>query len=98
MTDDWSKQIDAADEATMRHEKWLADTDKAEQFVTQEEQLKFELKLQKQKHAELAKSSVKNPEIQECEPFTTQSAKLPKLVISKFDGSCIQLARVLWTV
>ena len=46
VTDDWSKQIDAADEATMRHEKWLADTDKAEQFVTQEEQLKFELKLQ----------------------------------------------------
>ena len=41
--DEWSKQIDekfdAADEATMRHEKWLADADKAEQFVTQEEQL-----------------------------------------------------------
>ena len=40
-------------------------------------------------HAELAKSSVQKPEIQECEPFTTQSAKLPKLVISKFDGSCM---------
>ena len=94
--DEWSKQIDekfdAADEATMRHEKWLADADKAEQFVTQEEQLKFELKLHEKKlqmQAELAKSSVQKPEIQECEHFTTQSAKLPKLVISKFDGSCM---------
>ena len=91
-----SKQIDekfdAADEATMRHEKWLADADRAEQFVTQEEQLKFELKLHEKKlqmQAELAKSSVQKPEIQECEHFTTQSAKLPKLVISKFDGSCM---------
>ena len=34
--DEWSKLIDekfdAADEATMRHEKWLADADKAEQL------------------------------------------------------------------
>ena len=94
--DEWSKQIDekfdAADEATMRHEKWLADADKAEQFVTQEEQLKFELKLHEKKlqmQAKLAKSSVRKPEIQECEHFTTQSAKLPKLVISKFGGSCM---------
>ena len=94
--DEWSKQIDekfdAADEATMRHEKWLADADKAEQFLMQEEQLKFELKLHEKKlqmQAELAKSSVRKPEIQECEHFTTQSAKLPKLVTSKFDGSCM---------
>ena len=94
--DDWSKQIDekfdAADEATMRHEKWLADGDKAEQFVTQEEQLKFELKLHEkelQVQAEFAKSSVQKSEIQECEPFRTQSAKLSKLVISKFDDSCM---------
>ena len=98
--DEWSKQIDekfdAADEATMRHEKWLADADKAEQFVTQEEQLKFELKLHEKKlrmQAELAKSSVQKPEIQECEHFTTQSAKLPKLVISKFDGSFMHWPR-----
>ena len=51
--DECNKQIDekfdAADEATMRHEKWLADVDKAKQFVTQEEQLKFELKLHEKK-------------------------------------------------
>ena len=94
--DEWSKLIDqkfdAADEATMRHEKWLADADKAEQFVTQEEQLQFELKLHEKKlqmQAELAKSSVQKPEIQECDHFATQSAKLPKLVISKFDGCCM---------
>ena len=49
MINDWSEKIDekfdAADEATMRYEKWLADVDKTEQLVTQEEQLKFELKL-----------------------------------------------------
>ena len=39
--------------------------------------------------AELAKSSVQKPEIQECDHIATQSAKLPKLVISKFDGSCM---------
>ncbi len=39
--------------------------------------------------AELAQSSVQKPEIQECEHFTTQSAKLPKLVTTKFDGSCM---------
>ena len=96
MIDEWSKQIDekfdVADEATMHHEKWLADADKAEQLVTQEQQLKFELKLHEKKlqmQAELAKSSVQKPEIQECKHFMTQSTKLPKLVISKFDGSCM---------
>ena len=63
--DEWSKLIDdkfdAADEATMRRKKWLADADRAEKFVTQEEQLKFELKLhekQRQMPAEIAKSLV----------------------------------------
>ncbi len=76
----------------MRYEKWLAAADKTEQLVTQEEQLKFELKLHEKKlqmQAELAQSSVQKPEIQECEHFTTQSAKLPKLVRTKFDGSCM---------
>ncbi|CAB3988461.1 Hypothetical predicted protein [Paramuricea clavata] len=99
---EWSNEIDekfdAADEATIRLEKWLADADKAEQFVTQEEQLKFELKLHEKKlqmQAELAQSSVQKPETQKCEQFTTQSAKLPKLVISKFDGSCMNWPK-LW--
>ncbi len=43
--------------------------------------------------AELTQSSVQKPEIQECEHFTTQSAKLPKLVITKFDGSCMNWPR-----
>ena len=54
--------------------------------------MKFELKLHEKKlqmQAELAQSSVQKPEIQECEHFRTQSAKLPKLVRTKFDGSCM---------
>ncbi len=76
----------------MRYEKWLADADTTEQFVWQKKQLKFELKLHEKKlqmQAELAQSSVQKPEIQECEHFTTQSPKLPKLVITKFDGPCM---------
>ena len=39
--------------------------------------------------AELAKSSVQKPKTKECDHFATKSAKLPKLVISKFDSSCM---------
>ncbi len=92
----WSEEIDGkfevADEAMMGLEKWLTDTEKVEQFVTQEEQIKYELRLHEKKlqmQAELAKTSKPKPEIEECELFTTTSAKLPKLVITKFDGSCM---------
>ena len=91
MINEWSNEVDekfdAADEATMQLEKWLADADKAEQFVTQEEQLKFELKLHEKKlqmQAELAQSSVQKSETQKWEQFTTQFAKLPNLCWGQF--------------
>ena len=68
----------------MRLEKWLVDAERAEKFVTQEEQFKYELKLHEKKlemQAELAKQSKTKPETQECEGFTAQNAKLPKLAI-----------------
>ena len=74
----------------MRLENWLVNTERAEKFVTQEEQFKYELKLHEKKlemQAELAKQSKTKPETQECKVFTTQNAKLPKLAISKFEGS-----------
>ncbi|CAB4007532.1 Hypothetical predicted protein [Paramuricea clavata] len=58
---EWSDEIDhkfdIADEAMMRLEKWLVDAERAEKFVTQEEQFKYELKLHEKKlemQAELA--------------------------------------------
>ena len=73
----WSEEIDGksevADEGMMGLEKWLTDTEKAEQFVTQEEQIKYELKLHEKKlqmQAELAKTWKPKPEIEDCELFT----------------------------
>ena len=91
----WSDEIDgkfeAADEAMARLETWLVEVERAEKFVTQEEQFKYELKLHEKKlemQAERAKQSNSKTDAKECEVFTTKpSAKLPKLVISKFDGS-----------
>ena len=81
----------AADEAMARLKTWLVEAERAEKFVTQEEQFKYELKLHETKlevQAELAKQSSSKTDAMECEAFTTKpSAKLPKLVISKFDGS-----------
>ena len=81
----------AADEAMARLETWLVEAERAEKFVKQEEQFKYELKLHEKKleiQAELAKQSNSKTDAKECEVFSTKpSAKLPKLGISKFDGS-----------
>jgi hypothetical protein len=63
----WSDKIDEKfDAATIQDEKWLADADKSEQFVTQEEQLKFELKLHEKKLQMEADLAQKKLETQEC--------------------------------
>lgn len=89
--DEWNNVIDSefekADEATSKREKWLVDAERAEKFVAQEDELKHQLKMHEKKlqmQAELASKT----EVKECQEFTAKpSAKLPKLVLSKFDGS-----------
>ena len=89
--DEWNSEIDSqfekADEASSQLEKWLVDAERAEKFVAQEEELKHELKMHEKKlqmQAELASKT----EVKECEEFIVKpSAKLPKLVLTKFDGS-----------
>ena len=89
--DEWNNVIDSefekADEATSKLEKWLVDAERAEKFVAQEDELKHQLKMHEKKlqmQAELASKT----EVKECQEFTAKpSAKLPKLVLSKFDGS-----------
>ena len=91
----WSEEIDgkfeAADEAMARLEIWLVKAEQAEKFVMQDEQFKYEFKLHEKKlemQAQLAKQSNNKTNAKECEVFTNKpSAKLLKLVISKFDGS-----------
>ena len=74
-------------------EKWLSAKVRAEEIVAHEERVNDELKVHEKRlrmKAELELSQTK-PEIQECIGFKT--AKLPKLVISKFDGSFTDWSR-----
>ncbi|XP_028408717.1 uncharacterized protein LOC114531281 [Dendronephthya gigantea] len=94
---DWNLQIEVkieqGDAEIKRLEQWLFDKEQSEKHVEREEQFKAELKLHEKRlkmKAELELSQTK-PEIQECSDFKT--AKLPKLVISKFDGSFMDWPR-----
>ena len=89
--DEWNNLIDSefekADEAMSKLEQWLVDAERAEKFVAQEDELTHQLKMHEKKlqmQAELASKT----EVKEREEFTAKpSAKLPKLVLAKFDGS-----------
>ena len=77
----------------LRQQQWLFEKEQSEKHVAQEEQFKIELKLHEKRlkmKAEVELTQTK-PEIQECSDFKT--AKLPKLVISKFDGSFMDWPR-----
>ncbi|XP_028415553.1 uncharacterized protein LOC114538695 [Dendronephthya gigantea] len=87
--DEWNSEIDdkfeLADEATAQLETWLTEAKRAEKFVAQEEQLKNELRLHEKK---LEMQARKQTESEECEKSAAKpNAKLPKLVMTKFDGS-----------
>ncbi|XP_028414003.1 uncharacterized protein LOC114536864 [Dendronephthya gigantea] len=97
---EWSNEIDAkleaADATVAELEEWLAKNEQAQKLVAQEEQFRFEMELHEKRlkmQAELAKISKPRPEIQECENITQKMAKLPKLVISKFEGSFMDWPR-----
>ena len=94
---DWNNETDAkielADVEIDQLESWLAEKERSEHLVAQEEQFNVELKLHEKRmkmkaELELSKTA---PEVQECAGFKT--AKLPKLEISKFEGSIMDWPR-----
>ena len=94
---DWNieveTKIERADDSVNRLENWLSERKRTVDNVAQEEQFKIELKLHEKRmkmkaELELTKTTT---EVQECSDFKT--AKLPKLVISKFDGSFMDWPR-----
>ena len=78
-----------------RLKQWLVDAERNEKFVAQEELFKLEMEMHEKKLKMQAKlcMSKKNPETVECETSDIRVAKLPKLVISKFDGSFMDWPR-----
>ena len=75
--------------------QWLTDDEYNEKFVAQEELFKLEMEMHEKRlkmQTELCVSE-KQPENVECETSAIRVAKLPKLVISKFDGSFMDWPR-----
>ena len=93
----WNDEIESkfeeADLQIARFDDWLAEDDRKTNAVAQEERFKSELKLHEEKlrmQSELANSVKSKPEMKES---VIQNAKLPKLVISKFEGSYMDWSR-----
>jgi hypothetical protein len=97
--DEWNVEIEGkleiADNEVTRLEQWLAENERNEKFVAQEELFKLEMAMHQKKLKMQAELSVpqKQPEAVECEASGIKIAKLPKLVISKFDGSYMDWPR-----
>ena len=71
-------------------QKFLADAEKAEKFETHEEESRRERSLHENRlkmQAELSTTSLTNTDTKELSSSSTKTAKLPKLVISRFGGS-----------
>ena len=71
-------------------QKFLADAEKAEKFETHEKELRRERSLHENRlktQAELSTTSLTNTDTKELSSSSTKTAKLPKLVISRFGGS-----------
>ena len=94
--DEIDEKLNKADIEISRLEGWLNDKEKQEKFSAQEEQLKFELKLHETKlklQTELTTNA--SPDTSNTTTITVseKTAKLPKLVISKFNGSYMDWPR-----
>ena len=88
--DEIENQLETADNEVKRLQDWLDEKENTQTFAAQEEQFQFEIKLHEKKlqmQTELASMSKNTLETKECEASFSQTAKLPKLVISKFEGS-----------
>ena len=94
----WNNEIDnqleKADIEVTKLENWISEKERADEIVAQEVRFDAERKMHEKRlemHAEFTakqSNSVIVTQSQECEEFTAKTAaKLPKLVISKFDGS-----------
>ena len=84
-----------ADEDVKRLEQWQDNYKQGKESIAQEEQLKFEIKLQETKLQLQLEHEAKMAEKQAIQESKEVSVKLPKLVISKFDGSFMDWNR-LW--
>ena len=90
--DELDLKFDVADGAIQNLENFLAEAKKAEMFVTHEEELKHQKLLHEEKmkmQTELSSAPKVQMECQESGVFSPATAKLPKLVIAKFNGSVI---------
>ena len=76
--------FEAADSQISRLSDWLVKEERNTKVAAQEEHFKAELKLHEQKLRMKNEISPPKPETQGC---SSQNAKLPKLVITKFNGS-----------
>ena len=85
---DWNDKLElvfgATDLQIARLNEWLVNEERSSKAAAQEEQFKAELKLHEQKLRMQSEISSPKPETQEC---LSRNAKLPKLVITKFNGS-----------
>ena len=87
----WNNQIEdeilIADEDVKWLEQWQDNYKRGKESIAREEQLKFEIKLQETKLHLQSDHKAKMAEKQAIQESKKVSVKLPKLVISKFDGS-----------
>jgi hypothetical protein len=93
--DEWNNEVEAkleiADAEIERLQKWISEKELSEEIVAEEGRLKLELAMHEKKLKMQHELSKTEPEIKEFASF--QTAKLPKLVISKFDGSFMDWTR-----
>ncbi len=89
------EKLSRADEDIKRLENWQDEYKQNKESIAREEQLKFEIKLHETKLQLQSEQSTKMSVKQPTEGEKEVAVKLPKLVISKFDGSFTDWNR-LW--
>ena len=90
------KKLEEADNEIMKVRKWLDDRDKEAEVLAREEKLKFEEKLHRAKlewQTELQASQTSQHPVHLTQIPGDIQAKLPKLVITKFDGTFMDWPR-----
>ena len=89
--DDVDSQLQVANVEIGRIRKWIRDREKEAEINTKKEQLQFEEEIQKMtlqlKADQLAKTKSQNEGVGQGSSSCGVQAKLPKFVITKFDGS-----------
>ena len=91
--DEVNTKMDEADGEVSLLQGWLDEKEKEARTSAQEEQFKFELKLHEKKLKLQAEVMNTTPEPSKSTTLTERTAKLPKLEISKFEGSYMDWPR-----